>query len=94
MVVSIIFSKSSLQEAFPRCKILQNVCKYKFPVRDLAKLSDFLVVRGKNGGVIQIFLEFFKSLVYFLVYGILDRSFCVFFELIVLLIQLIFSLVC
>ena len=73
---------------------LKQACKHKFPVGDLTKISDFLVVRGKNGGVIQIFLEFFKSLVYFLVYGILDRSFCIFFELIVLFIQLIFSLVC
>ena len=94
MIASILFTKSSLQEAFPRCKILQNVCKYKFLVGYLTKLSDFLVVRGKNRGGIQIFLEFFKSFVYFLVYGILDRSFCVFFELIVLFIQLIFSLVC
>ena len=61
---------------------------------DLAKLSDFLVFRGKNGEEFRFFLEFFKSLVYFLVYGILDRSFCVFFELIVLFIQLIFSLGC
>ncbi len=72
----------------------KQACKHKFPVGDLAKISDFLVVRGKNRGGIQIFLEFFKSFVYFLVYGILDRSFCVFFELIVLFIQLIFSLVC
>lgn len=65
MIASIVFTKSSLQEVFPRCKILQNVCKYKFPVGDLAKLSDFLVFRGKNRGGIQIFFRVFQKLCLF-----------------------------
>ena len=41
---------------------LKQACKHKFPVGDFAKLSDFLVVRGKNGGGIQIFFRVFQKL--------------------------------
>ena len=62
LIASIIFCKSSMQEAFPRCKILQNVCKRRSLVVDLTKISDFLVFRGKNRGRIQIFFRVFQKL--------------------------------
>ena len=43
----------------------KQACKHKFPVGDLAKLSDFLVFRGKNGGGIQIFFRVFQKLCLF-----------------------------
>ena len=40
----------------------KQACKHKFPVGDFAKLSDFLVVRRKNRGGIQIFFRVFQKL--------------------------------